>query len=103
MEATASEKHIARWDEKTKAFFATDPKCKMCGGDFTHFSRTMVCSDCQKIKYRKTTRRCAREYREKNKEKVQQYQKEYYQKNKETISERKKIKYKEKKRGKNAN
>lgn len=100
MEATASQIHINRWDKKTQAFFASDPKCKECGGGFDHFSRTMICRECQKIKYRKTANaqepERSRAYRKKHKEKIQAYQKNYYQANRDRISLQKKIKYRKK-------
>ena len=84
------------WDKKREAFFASDPKCKECGRDLDHYSRTMLCRECQKIIYKKRAQgEQGRAYRKKHKDKFQTYQANYYLTNRETISERKKIKYKE--------
>ena len=93
-----SHKNMSVWEKKRRAFFASNPKCKQCGGDFDHYSRTMICRNCQKINNKMTQRRCSREYRERNKEYVQEYQQNYYLRNREEITLRKKIKYHEKKR-----
>lgn len=101
MEATASEIHIKKWDEKIKAFLATNPKCKECGNALDHYSRTMICRQCQKIIYKNRARarepELSREYRRKHKKKIQAYQAKYYRANQDAISERKKMQYKEKK------
>lgn len=101
MEPTTSEKHITGWDKKRKEFFASNPKCKYCGRDLDHYSRTMICRNCQKTIYKNRARAKAPEYRKKHREKIQAYQKNYYLTNREAISLRKKIKYKKKKRGRN--
>jgi len=91
--------HEGSWEEKRRAFFASNPKCKECDRDLDHYSRTMLCRDCQKTIYKNRAKEKepeqSRAYREKNKERIQAYQKKYYQKNRDTISERKKRKYQE--------
>jgi len=87
------------WDKKREVFFASNPKCTVCGGGFDHYSRTMICRKCQIIKYREMARaqepQCSRVYRRKHWDRIQAYQKQYYLANKDKISEQKKIKYHE--------
>ncbi len=89
------------WDKKRETFFASNPKCKECGRDLDHYSRTMICRGCQRTIYKNRARERepaeSRAYRKKHRDKIQVYQKKYYQKNRETIRERKKIKHREKK------
>ena len=89
------------WEEKRTKFFASAPKCKECGRDLDHYSRTMLCRECQKTIYKNRARARepgqSRAYRKKHKEKIQTYQQRYYVINREEISTRKKIKYREKK------
>ena len=90
------------WDKKRVAFFASDPKCKECNSQLDHYSRTMLCRECQKIIYKKRAQarepEQGREYRKKHKERIQTYQQRYYVINREEISMRKKIKHREKRR-----
>ena len=90
------------WEKKRQAFFATNPKCTVCGGGFDHYSRTGICRKCQIIKYRIKAQAKAPEYRrryvKKHSERITVYQAQYYLANKEAISERKKIRYHEQKR-----
>lgn len=101
-EPTMNKLMNSTWEKKREAFFATDPKCKECGRDLDHYSRTMLCRQCQKIIYKKRARARepaqSRAYRKKHKEKIQAYQQRYYLINRETISMRKRIKYREKRR-----
>lgn len=94
--------HEETWEEKRATFFASDPKCTECGGGFDHYSRTMVCRECQMMKYRAAAQarepERSRAYRKKYRERIRAKQAEYYQAHKEEISLRKKIKYQEKKR-----
>ncbi len=89
------------WEKKRIAFFATNPKCKECGRDLDHYSRIMLCRDCQKTIYKNRARDRepaeSRAYRKKHREKIQAYQARYYLVNRETISEQKKGRYQEKK------
>lgn len=88
------------WEKKRIEFFAKHPKCKICGGGFNHYSRNMICRNCQITIYKERAKarepEQSRAYREKHKEEIQVYQKNYYLKNREMISEQKKIKYREK-------
>lgn len=94
--------HIETWDEKRARFFATNPKCKECGNALDHYSRTMLCRQCQKIEYKKRARarepELSRKYRRKHKKKIQAYQARYYLINREAISQRKRDRYHEQKR-----
>lgn len=94
--------HEETWEEKRAEFFASNPKCKECGGGFDHYSRTMICRKCQIIKYRNKARarepEQSRDYRQKHKKRIQTYQAKYYLAHKEEISQQKKIKYQEKRR-----
>ena len=88
-----SEINIAVWNKKRAAFFATNPKCAECGSVFDHFSRTMVCRECQ----RWISPAQSKKYRQKYKEKIQAYMKKYYIEHKEEISMRQKYRYQERK------
>ena len=94
---------LSTWEKKREVFFASDPKCKECGRDLDHYSRTMLCRQCQKTIYKKRARERepgqSREYRKKHRKRIQLYQQRYYLINREEISMRKKIKNREKKRG----
>jgi len=94
--------HIETWEEKRRAFFAGNPKCKECGGGFDHYSRTGICRKCQIIKYRNKARarepECSRAYRKKHRKRIQAKQAAYYKANREAISQRKKDRYHEQKR-----
>lgn len=101
-EPTMNKLMNSTWEKKREAFFASDPKCKECGQDLDHYSRTMLCRECQKTIYKNRARakepEQSRVYRKKHKEKIQAYQQEYYKTNRDEISMQKKIKYREKKR-----
>ncbi len=88
------------WEKRRIEWFATHPKCKICGGGFNHYSRIMICRKCQTTIYRERANARepgrSREYRKKHKKKIQLYQARYYLANRDTISEQKKIKYREK-------
>lgn len=90
------------WEKRRIEWFAKDPKCKICGGGFNHYSRNMICRKCQNTIYKNRARERepeqSRAYRKKHKEKIQTYQQRYYVINREEISTRKKIKYKEKRK-----
>jgi len=48
------EKNMSWWEKQRAEFFATNPKCKECGADLVHYSRTMICTNCQNARYRKS-------------------------------------------------
>lgn len=44
------------WEKKRIKWFAKHPKCKICGGGFNHYSRNMICRECQKTIYKNRAR-----------------------------------------------
>jgi len=90
------------WDKKREAFFASNPKCTVCGDAIDHYTRTGLCRKCQVIEYKKRAKAKAPEYSrnyvKKHRKRIRAYQAKYYLANKEAISEHKKIKYHEQKR-----
>jgi len=94
-----AEKMNTTWEKKRAAFFATNPKCKICGRPIDHYTRIGLCRLCQKEMYKKRAQAKAPEYRrnyvKKHREKIRAYQARYYLANKAAISARKKEKYHE--------
>ena len=89
------------WDKKREAFFASNPKCEACGRALDHYSRIMLCRECQITIYKNRAKARepaqSRAYRKKHRDKIRAYQQRYYVINREEISMRKRIKYREKK------
>ena len=89
------------WDKKRETFFATNPKCTVCGGAIDHYTRTGRCRKCQVIEYKRRAQAKApgyrRNYVKKHRKAIKAYQARYYLANKEAISEQKKGRYHEQK------
>ncbi len=89
VKAKISETEKATQEKKRAAFFATDPKCKECGGPFDRLSILMICRECLIKKYDERylgrKRIYARTYRQKNRKKRRIYANKYYAENKTKI------------------
>lgn len=90
------------WDKKRVAFFATNPKCTICGDAIDHYTKMGRCGRCQVLEYKRRAQAKAPEYRrnyvKKHRERIRAYQARYYLINREAISQRKKGRYHEQKR-----